>query len=60
VTPGEGRLAFCMRAHEDQLGRTCQSTIRRVALNVRRTLNQITGEPRRIRECESFGLRLSG
>jgi len=42
VTPGEGRLAFCMRAHEDQLGRTCQSTLRRVALNVRRTLNQIT------------------
>ena len=41
VTPGEGRLAFCIRAHEDQLGRTCQSTLRRVALNVRRSLNQI-------------------
>src|SRR5262245_20653377 len=23
VTPGEGRLAFCMRAHEDQLNSTC-------------------------------------
>jgi len=42
VTPGEGRLAFCMRAHEDQLSRTCESALRRVALNVRRTLNQIT------------------
>ena len=41
VTPGEGRLAFCMRAHEDQLSRTCQSTLRRVALNVRRTLDRI-------------------
>ena len=41
VTPGEGRLAFCMRAHEDQLNRTCQSVLRRVASNVRRSLDQI-------------------
>jgi hypothetical protein len=34
VTPGEFRLAFCMRAHEDQLSRTCRSTLRRVALTV--------------------------
>jgi PRC-barrel domain len=41
VTPGEGRLAFCMRAHEDQLSRTCAFALRRVALNVRRTLDRV-------------------
>ena len=41
VTPGEGRLAFCMKAHEDQLSRTCAFALRRVALNVRRTVDRV-------------------
>ena len=31
VTPGEGRVAMCMRAHEDQLSSGCRSTLYRVA-----------------------------
>jgi hypothetical protein len=34
ITPGKGRLALCMRAHEDQLSRRCWSTLRRVGSNV--------------------------
>jgi hypothetical protein len=34
VTPGEGRLALCMRAHDDQLSRGCRFAVYRVARNV--------------------------
>src|SRR5262245_27029884 len=34
VTPGEGRLALCMRAHDDQLSRRCEFALFRVARNV--------------------------
>jgi hypothetical protein len=27
VTPGEGRLVLCMRAHEDQLSRGCRLAV---------------------------------
>jgi Golgi apparatus protein 1 len=36
VTPGEGRLVLCMRAHEDQLSRGCRVAVYRVARNVGR------------------------
>ena len=36
VTPGEGRLVLCMRAHEDQLSRGCRFAVYRVARNVGR------------------------
>ena len=31
VTAGEGRMALCMRAHEDQLSRGCQLALHRVS-----------------------------
>jgi hypothetical protein len=31
VTPGAGRLALCMRAHEDQFSRRCQWTLERAS-----------------------------
>jgi len=43
VTPGKGRLALCMRAHEDQLSRRCWSALRRVGRNVERTVERIAG-----------------
>jgi sporulation protein YlmC with PRC-barrel domain len=62
VTPGEGRLALCMRAHEDQLGRACQVALYRAARNVARTAERIVdacwsevrtlcGETGRIAQC---------
>jgi Golgi apparatus protein 1 len=42
VTPGEGRLAMCMRAHEDQFSRGCQAALDRVASNLQRTAARIT------------------
>jgi hypothetical protein len=36
ATPGEGRLALCMRAHEDQLSRGCRFAVYRVARDVGR------------------------
>ena len=41
VTPGKGRLALCMRAHEDRLSRSCWSTLQRVGRNVERAVEQI-------------------
>jgi len=42
VTPGAGRLAMCMRAHEDQFSRGCQTTLERVSSAVQRTAAHIT------------------
>jgi len=62
VTPGKGRLALCMRAHEDQLSRRCWSTLRQVGRNVERAVERIAescwnevrslcGEKDNIRQC---------
>jgi PRC-barrel domain/Cysteine rich repeat len=40
VTPGKGRLALCMRAHEDRLSRRCWSTLQRVGRNVERAVER--------------------
>jgi PRC-barrel domain len=41
VTPGGGRLALCMRAHEDQLSRGCESALGRAVRNVGRTAERM-------------------
>jgi PRC-barrel domain len=41
VTPGEGRVAMCMRAHEDQLSSGCQSTLRRIAERLRNNVDRV-------------------
>lgn len=41
VTPGEGRLALCMRAHEDQLSRGCTIALRLVARGLERTVDRV-------------------
>src|SRR5262245_29349963 len=41
VTPGKGRLALCMRAHEDQLSRGCWFSLQRVGRNVERAVERI-------------------
>jgi len=62
VTPGKGRLALCMRAHEDRLSRRCWSTLQRVGRNVERAIERIAescwnevrelcGEKDNIRQC---------
>jgi hypothetical protein len=43
VTPGEGHLALCMRAHEDQLSRRCEFALYRVARNVGSAVDRIAG-----------------
>ena len=42
VTPGAGRLALCMRAHEDQFSRTCQAALDRVSSTLERSAERIT------------------
>jgi Golgi apparatus protein 1 len=42
VTPGEGRLVLCMRAHEDQLSRGCRFAVYRVARNVGQFVQRTT------------------
>src|SRR5689334_3511862 len=34
VTPGEGRLALCMRAHENQLGGACRRALHQAVSSV--------------------------
>jgi hypothetical protein len=62
VTPGAGRLAMCMRAHEDQLSRGCQATLNRVSSGIQRSAAHITqmcwnevqslcGEADRVGQC---------
>ena len=41
VMPGDGRLMLCMRAHEDQLSRRCQTALYRVSRNLERTVERI-------------------
>jgi len=41
VTPGEGRLALCIRAYEDQLGRRCRSALQGVTENIRRAVERV-------------------
>jgi len=42
VTPGAGRLAMCMRAHEDQFGRRCHSALERVSSAIERSAQRVT------------------
>jgi len=42
VTPGDGRLAMCMRAYEDQFSRGCQAALDRVSSNLQRSAARIT------------------
>jgi hypothetical protein len=42
VTPGAGRLALCMRAHEDQFSRRCQWTLERVSHILERSAHRVT------------------
>jgi hypothetical protein len=62
VTPGKGRLALCMRAHEDRLSRSCWSTLQRVGRNVEHAVERIAescwnevrtlcGEKDNLRQC---------
>ena len=44
ITPGEGRVALCMRANADQLSRRCRLTLFRVARQVRQTVSSIADE----------------
>ena len=41
VTPGAGRLAMCMRAHEDQFSRGCQVALDRVSSTLQRSVARI-------------------
>jgi hypothetical protein len=42
VTPGAGRLALCMRAHEDQFSRGCHAALDRVSSTLARGAGRIT------------------
>jgi PRC-barrel domain len=41
VTSGEGRIAMCMRAHEDQISSGCRSALYRVAGTLRRNVDRV-------------------
>jgi Golgi apparatus protein 1 len=41
VTPGEGRLAMCMQAHDDQLSLRCRVTLYRVARGLGRDFREM-------------------
>lgn len=42
VMPGAGRLSLCMRAHEDQFSRGCQSALEQVSRPLQRSAERIT------------------
>jgi len=42
VTPGAGRLAMCIRAHQDQFGRNCQAVLERVSSAIERSAQRVT------------------
>jgi hypothetical protein len=44
VSPGEGRVALCMRAYADRLSRRCRFTLFRVSRNIRQTVENIADE----------------
>jgi Golgi apparatus protein 1 len=44
VTPGEGRIALCMRAHSDQLSRRCRISLFRVAQNLKQSISSTAEE----------------
>jgi PRC-barrel domain protein len=62
VTPGEGRLTLCMRAHEDQISRGCRTALYRVSRGLGRAAERIAdvcwnevralcGDAERIAQC---------
>lgn len=44
ISPGEGRIAACVRAYSDRLSRRCRFTLWRVSRNVRESVQQIADE----------------
>ena len=44
ITPGEGRIAHCMRAYADQLSRRCRVTLFRVSRHLRQTVASMADE----------------
>lgn len=42
VTPGQGRVALCVQAYEDQLSRQCRSALQRVSSNIERAVAGMT------------------
>jgi sporulation protein YlmC with PRC-barrel domain len=44
VTPGGGRMALCMRAHQDLLSRRCRFTLFRVSRNIRQAVSDVANE----------------
>jgi hypothetical protein len=44
VSPGEGRIALCMRANSDQLSRRCRFTLFRVSSKIKQTVSNIADE----------------
>ena len=41
VTPGEGRILYCMQAHEDKISDGCASVLNEVALQVQTTADRL-------------------
>jgi hypothetical protein len=41
VTPGEGRLFFCVLAHENQVSQKCDLTLYEASRNLERTLDRV-------------------
>jgi hypothetical protein len=44
ITPGEGRVALCMKANADQLSRRCRFTLFRVSRQIGETVSNIADE----------------
>jgi hypothetical protein len=44
ITPGEGRVALCMKANADQLSRRCRFTVFRVSRQIRQSVSNIADE----------------
>jgi sporulation protein YlmC with PRC-barrel domain len=44
ITPGEGRIALCVRAKADQLSRRCRFTLFRVSRQIRQSVSNIADE----------------
>src|SRR5258706_15249361 len=42
VTPGQGRVALCVQAYEDQLSRQCRSALQRVSSNIEQAVAGMT------------------
>ena len=57
VTPGEGRLAYCLLAYEDKLSRTCDASLFAAATELAKI---ITARAAVVRVCDADWRRLCG